>query len=32
VINYVRSHVGNHFKGAVTPAQVAALRRSLPHS
>jgi mono/diheme cytochrome c family protein len=32
VINYVRSHFGNHFKGAVTPAQVAALRRSLPHS
>ena len=32
VINYVRSHFGNHFKGAATPAQVAALRRSLPHS
>ena len=32
VINYVRSHFGNHFKGAITPAQVAALRQSLPHS
>jgi mono/diheme cytochrome c family protein len=32
VSNYVRSHFGNHFKGSVTPAQVAALRRSLPHS
>jgi len=32
VINYVRSHFGNHFKGAITPAQVAALRLSLPHS
>jgi mono/diheme cytochrome c family protein len=32
VINYVRSHFGNHFKGAITPVQVAALRRSLPHS
>ncbi len=32
VINYVRSHFGNHFKGAITPAQVAALRQSLPHT
>ena len=32
VINYVRSHFGNHFKGTITPAQVAALRQSLPHS
>ena len=32
VTNYVRSHFGNHFKGAITPAQVAALRQSLPHS
>ena len=32
VINYVRSHFGNHFKGTITPAQVEALRRSLPHS
>jgi mono/diheme cytochrome c family protein len=32
VINYVRSHFGNHFKGAITPAQVATLRQSLPHS
>jgi mono/diheme cytochrome c family protein len=32
VINYVRSHFGNHFKGSITPAQIAALRQSLPHS
>jgi mono/diheme cytochrome c family protein len=31
VINYVRSHFGNHFKGTITPAQVRALRRSLLH-
>jgi mono/diheme cytochrome c family protein len=28
VINYVRSHFGNHFKGEITPAQVKALRRT----
>ena len=27
VINYVRTHFGNHFKDTVTPAQVAAARR-----
>jgi mono/diheme cytochrome c family protein len=27
VINYVRSHFGNHFKGSITPAEVKALRR-----
>jgi mono/diheme cytochrome c family protein len=32
VINYVRSSFGNHFKGTITPAQVQALRQSLPHS
>jgi mono/diheme cytochrome c family protein len=32
VINYVRSHFGNHFKGAITPAQVTTLRQSLPRS
>jgi mono/diheme cytochrome c family protein len=32
VINYVRSNFGNHFKGTITPAQVQALRQSLPHS
>jgi mono/diheme cytochrome c family protein len=26
VVNYIRSHFGNHFKDTVTPAQVAALR------
>jgi mono/diheme cytochrome c family protein len=30
VINYVRSNFGNHFKGTITPAQVQALRQSLP--
>jgi hypothetical protein len=29
VINYVRSHFGKHFKSTITPAQVAALRKSL---
>jgi len=32
VTNYVRTHFGNHFKGTITPAQVKALRQSLPHS
>jgi mono/diheme cytochrome c family protein len=32
VINYVRSHFGNHFKGEITPAQVKALRDSSAHS
>jgi len=32
VINYVRTNFGNHFKGKITPAQVKALRQSLPHS
>jgi len=32
VINYVRTNFGNHFKGTITPAQVKALRQSLPHS
>jgi mono/diheme cytochrome c family protein len=32
VINYVRSHFGNHFKGEITPAQVKALRQTTPHS
>jgi mono/diheme cytochrome c family protein len=27
VINYVRSHFGNHFKGTITPAEVKALRQ-----
>jgi len=31
VINYVRSHFGNHFKGEITPAQVKALRRTTTH-
>jgi len=32
VINYVRSHFGNHFKGEITPAQVKALRQTTAHS
>jgi mono/diheme cytochrome c family protein len=32
VTNYVRTNFGNHFKGTITPAQVKALRQSLPHS
>jgi mono/diheme cytochrome c family protein len=32
VVNYVRSHFGNHFKGEITPAQVKALRQSTTHS
>jgi mono/diheme cytochrome c family protein len=28
VINYVRSHFGNHFKGQITPARVKALRQT----
>jgi len=31
VINYVRSHFGNHFKGQITPAQVKALRQTAMH-
>jgi mono/diheme cytochrome c family protein len=30
VVNYVRSHFGNHYKDKVSAAQVAALRRKLP--
>jgi len=29
VINYVRTNFGNRFKGTVTPAQVAAMRKAL---
>jgi mono/diheme cytochrome c family protein len=32
VINYVRSHFGNHFKGIITPGEVKALRRLQPSS
>lgn len=28
VVNYVRTHFGNHFQGSITAAQVKALRRS----
>jgi mono/diheme cytochrome c family protein len=31
VINYVRSHFGNHFKGDITPSQVKALRQKTTH-
>jgi len=30
VVNYVRSHFGNHYDDAVTPSQVAALRGPAP--
>jgi mono/diheme cytochrome c family protein len=30
VINYVRGHFGNHFKGTITPAEVKALRQPQP--
>jgi mono/diheme cytochrome c family protein len=30
VVNYVRSHFGNHYRDAVTAAQVAQLRKTLP--
>jgi mono/diheme cytochrome c family protein len=31
VVNYIRSHFGNHFKDTVTPAQVNALRARAEH-
>jgi mono/diheme cytochrome c family protein len=27
VLNYVRTHFGNHFKDTITPANIAAARR-----
>jgi mono/diheme cytochrome c family protein len=30
VVNYVRSHFGNHFKGTISAPRVKALRESLP--